>query len=292
MSVLLSNHPHTPAVVPFQKAFAWQELRSPGPIATLSHLCSQHDGYRNLDDGLTQSLLQGSEQHWGWLERDGRAYVQAARRATLGQLEVLVHPEWRGLGWGQWLLDTASAWLRDRGCREVDIWAYGDVARTVDWLQRQDFQSQKVLASLARGRGKVALPDWADGWSLARFRPQDAAPWHELHSRVQRDKRQTWSLQRLYQQLQDPLTPAQNFWLLWQRKRLRGYIWLKQDEIFLWAVDPDCRGQGLGNRLLAWACSQGGRRAFCDASNLAAMGSLQRLSFSVVSRDRCLRRTF
>ncbi|MFN8612334.1 MAG: GNAT family N-acetyltransferase [Vulcanimicrobiota bacterium] len=245
-------------------------------MGTLSSHCAEHDGHRNLDDGLLQEVQAGSAL--SWLEAEGRAYMQLGSQ----QLEILVHPDWRGLGWGSWLLQRA---LKERS--RLTTWAYGDRPQTVSWLEKHRFTTHRVLSKMVYLEEPPPPPDWPEGWSLRPYQAGDAEAWHQLHVSLQTDPGRAWSLQRLQRQLQR--TPAERFWLLYHEYRMKGYLWLKDDEIFLLALDPASRGQGVGRRLLQWAMSQSRQTwGFCDQP--ATLELYRRLGFTEVGRDRCLRR--
>jgi len=278
MSPSFSYQRHTPGRVPFEDAFSWHGSVCAQGIRALSELCARHDGHRNLDDGLLQQVLAGSAQ--AWLENQGRAYVQ--RGAT--QLELLIHPQWRGQGWGSWLLAKAL----ETG-PEVTAWAYGDRDSTVQWLERNQFTSHRLLYKMVFQEAPPPPPEWPTPWRLETFQEGQAEEWHRLHVGLQKDPVRAWSLDRLHLQLKQPETPPSRFWLLWEGVQMRGYVWLKQDEIFLLALDPAARGQGIGRRLLQWAMSQAEQAwGFCDQSE--TLGLYRKLGFSEVGRDRCLRR--
>ena len=277
MSPKSSYQRHTPGRVPFEDAFSWQEIPCSRRIAILSEQCRAHDGHRNLDDGLLQEVLAGTAR--SWMEAEGRAYVQLGEQ----QLELLVHPDWRGQGWGSWLLQRV---LREQG--ELTTWAYGDRQPTVQWLERHQFSSHRLLCKMRFDQEPPAAPEWPPGWHLTPFQDHHSEGWHELHVGLQKDPARAWSLRRLRRQLTLPETPPERFWLLWEGPHMRGYVWLKENEIFLLALDPGSRGQGIGRRLLQWAMSQSRHTwGFCDQSETVALYA--RLGFVEESRDRCLR---
>lgn len=148
MSPNSSYQRHTPGRVPFEDAFSWEEGLCSQRIGALSRLCSQHDGHRNLDDSLLQEVLAGSAQ--AWLEAEGRAYLQLGSQ----QLEMVIHPDWRGQGWGSWLLARA---LRERP--QATTWAYGDREETVKWLERSGFTSLRLLFKMRFEKEPPAPPE-------------------------------------------------------------------------------------------------------------------------------------
>lgn len=286
MSAKLSYQRHTSPPVPFAKGFSWRDAWPVAAVRDLSDLCAAADGWRNRDDGL----LYGSG--WAWVEAETRAAVLTALVGDLGKLELHVHPDCRGQGWGSWLLNRALLALGERGASQVDIWAYGDRQRSVRWLQSYGFQSRRLLFCLLRPAAPASEPVWPEGWSVRAFCPADRHPWHELHVSLQADPRLAWSLEALDRQLAVPETPPSEFHLLFQGERLRGYLWLKsRSELFLFALDADCRGLGMGRRLLQHGLARcpGDVLSFCDESRGAALHLLQALGFQERGRDRCLR---
>jgi mycothiol synthase len=198
---------------------------------------------------------------------------------------------------GSELLGKGLEHLQRGGAGEATIWAYGDRLRTVAWLERLGFVSCRLLFGLHRPAARQLAPQWPPDWSVRSFRPcQDEEAWHALHLSLQTDPSQAWSVAALRRQLRHPETPPDQFWLLCEKERLRGYVWRKRGqpcELFLFAVDPAIRGQGMGRRLLEWALSQGDGSAFvyCDEHRQAALALYRSAGFSEVGRDRCLRKT-
>lgn len=264
-------------------------------VRELSRACRAADGCRNLDDGLLWSHLEGRAQ--GYWEPEGRAYLGLDRQSETGRLQLLVHPQARGSGLGTALLRRALGRLSELGCASAQVWAYGDHERSRAWLVRHGFEAERVLYELRRPPDAVPAPDWPAGWRLSAFRPeQDEQTWHSLHQSLQSVPSRAWSLESLRRQLAEPATPAADFWLLWQEQALRGYLWLKAGsppELFLFALDPGARGQGIGKRLLAWALSRGNGSAlvYCDDQRAAALSLYRSFDFRETARDRCLRKT-
>lgn len=276
---------HTSARVPFARSFSWRDDLPEAAVNQLARHCAAHDGARNRDDSL---------QSWGWLEEQGQAAVLLGLQGDLGKLELHVAPECRGQGWGSWLLQAGLRELGRQGAACVDVWAYGDVERSVSWLRRQGFESRRLLFSLLRPAEPAQEVRWPAGWQVRPLASGDESSWHELHCRMQSDPRLAWSRERLEQQLADPLTPPAEFWLLWEQHELRGYAWLKsRAELFMFALAPECRGQGMGRRLLQHALGRcpGEVQAFCDEARSAALGLLRSSGFRERGRDRCLRRS-
>lgn len=272
MSSSFSNQRHTPTAVPFEGGFSWQPEICADRLQALSAACQAADGCRNLDDSLQRRAPARV-----WLESEGRAYFFEHS----GRLELLVRPDCRGRGWGTWLLQKAST--------GVECWAYGDHPASVAWMERHGFSSQRVLSMLRHPGGAPPPGGLPPGWRWETYEHGQAEAWHRLHCSLQSEPTRAWTRQRLDWQLQQRETPPAAFFLLWQASDLRGYLWLKQEEVFLWALSPECRGQGLGRWMLQWALAQGARRAFCDDTRPAARRLFLQCGFEEVSRDRCLR---
>lgn len=287
ISESLSNHRHTEIAVPSSDRFSWKLRKEEAEIRLLSRECTRVDGCRNIDDGLLWAALDGRAD--GWCSPFGRAYVAVSRQ---GRIEILIHPEERGKGVGRLLMERGLERLSEWGCTLARTWAYGDRARTVDWLASLGFQSERVLYLLSRPFTRVSPPFWEHGWSVQAFQPDDAQDWHSLHSSLQVDPSSAWSLEALRRQLQQPETPGSEFWLLRESDRLRGYLWLKGREIFLFALDPEVRGRGLGEKLLSWGLSRLRTEAivYCDDQRSGALSLYRKFGFEEISRDRCLKR--
>ncbi len=268
----------------------WIERPCEEQIRALSQCCCQADGCRNLDDTLLLAYLEGQGE--GAWTADGPCFLSLCTDGQLGQIQLLVAPQARGQGLGSRLLELGIQRLQSQGCSRVQLWAYGDKPRTTAWLERKGFQSRRVLYELRRSDSPPSPPQWPPGWSVQDFRPDaDLTAWHELHHRLQSDPARAWSLATLRRNLN--AVGQERFWLLWRGEQLHGYVWLKAgspEEVFMFAVAPEARGQGLGQRLLRWALSQGDGSAFayCDDRHLAALALYGALGFGERGRDRCL----
>ena len=292
MSSSFSYQRHTSGTVPFQGSFSWQGSICPEAVSQLSSQCAGFDGCRNLDESCLQMAANGIG--WPWLEASRRAYLYLTKKRDLGQLELLVHPEWRSQGWGNWLLIQGLNKLKSEGCQQVDIWAYGDRERSVAWLQRHGFSTQRLLHQMKRSVAPTQAPQWPPGWQLRPFDWQDFPKWWQLHQRLQSDPRRVWGRSQLELQAQQSQTPLSDFLLLWQGDILRGYTWGKScnehREVFLLAVDPDQRSLGMGTKLIqTLLCTHAGPwLAYCDSSREAALALYRKQGFTEVTRDRCL----
>lgn len=305
----MSHHLHTDSAVPPLDPFSWKLTKTEDEIRQLSQACRLVDGCRNLDDGLLLAALDGKAS--AWTDQNTTAYLAVSDQ---GRLELLVHPKLRGQGLGTQLLERGLERLKEiqtlkgvqtsQGLQELQglqsvqgllatVWAYGDKAPTVAWLERHGFTSERVLYQLQREPSAQHPVEFDPGWNLRPFTPKDTTAWHDLHVSLQTDPSRAWTLEALERQLRRPETPASDFWLLWQGETLRGYLWLKGSEIFLFAIDPAVRGQGLGGKLLAFGLSKtdGVASVFCDDQRAAALGLYKKYGFQEVARDRCLRRS-
>ncbi len=265
------------------------QVPSEEQVRELSAACQSADGCRNLDDSLLWAYLDGRAD--GLWDPEG-AFLSLDGSNPEGRLQILVHPSRRGRGLGQKLLHLGLQKLREKGCRTATLWAYGDQPRTVAWLQHQGFQHQRLLLQLRRPSTPTDLPSWPEGFHLQPLRKgQDEGAWLTLHQSLQAHPSRAWSLQALERQLLQPDTPPEAFHLLWQGHSLRGYLWLKGEEIFIFAVDPAVRGQGLGRKLLQMGLSRGATEVYCDDTRPQALGLYQSSGFLEVARDRCLSKT-
>ena len=269
--------------------FSWDLPADEVRVRELSQACQQIDRCRNIDDSLLWAAVEGRANAW-W-DPSGKSYLAVC---PAGRLEILVHPELRGQGVGTMLLRHGLDRIQQFDASTAKLWAYGDKARTVAWATKHGFDTERVLYRLDRTWSAVAPPDWPSGWSVRPFEADDAPAWHQLHCSLQTVPERAWSREALARQLQDPLTPASAFALLWEGESLRGYLWLKQTEIFLFAVDPQVRGQGVGAKLLSWALHRLASPAFvyCDDQRPAALALYRKFGFEESARDRCLTRSF
>ena len=285
----MSYQRHTERPLPGLESFSWDLSADEKKVRDLSSACSAADGCRNLDEVLLWAAAEG--RAWAWWDPTGQSYLAVCPQ---GRLELLVHPTLRGQGVGTALLREGVARLRELKVPRVSVWAYGDRAPSVVWLERHGFVTEQVLYRLDRVGEKVEFFEWGPDWSVRLFRSEDAEAWHSLHTSLQLDSSQAWSLETLRRQLQDPRTPAAEFFLLWQGSRLRGYLWLKGSELFMFALDPSCRGRGLGSKLLAFGLNrlEGDAFVYCDDKRPAALALYRKFGFQESARDRCLTQQF
>ena len=265
MSSKSSHQRHTSGAVPFQVTFSWRE---PPGLAQLSAACQAVDGVRNRDDSLPFT-----PQTQVFMESQGRAYL----RLEPNLCELLIHPDWRGLGWGSQLLAYCPPGKL--------LWAYGDFPATRLWLERAGFVTQRVLYGLRFHGESPQIPSISE---LRPFANGDLEALHQLHVSLQTEPSRAKSREWFEHQLAQS---EARLWLLWKEHQLMGYLWLKDEEFFLFALHPSLRGQGWGKRLLEWGLAQGARFSYCDDQRPQALALFQGGGFVTQSRDRCLLRT-
>ena len=138
---------------------------------------------------------------------------------------------------------------------------------------------------------------------LEPFCQDDVADWMALHRSVQADPERAWSEESFRLRRDEAWFDPSLLRLARLGGRTVGYVWLKhprlqsQAEIYMMAVAPDARGQGLGRWLVTWGLHElAWRRAlsasvFVNSSNEAACRMYSSLGFSTHSTDCCYRHT-
>jgi len=240
-------------------------------------------------------------------------HTQAPNRPCRLTAELVVHPSYRGHGFGTLLVQGISDLAHEEGADELHLWAYGNLPTARRLAERMGYASERVLLQLLLPAKRLpAPPDVAAPGSgsvrLRAFEPrQDADPWLQLHNRVfaGHPEQGHWDASDVQARLEQPWFDPQDLLVAEETGsgRLLGFCWVKlprdetlPGEIYIIGVDPDERGRGLGQLLtqagLARIAARGRPSAmlFVEADNAAAVALYAKLGFARQWEHACYAR--
>ncbi len=288
-------------------------------VSELLHLAALADGHLPLGEHQWLDLVEGRRTGLAgfvaWEPGHGHpvGYAQLLRGTNSWAVEFVVDPHHRSPGStiGADLLRAALDEVRRQGGGHVHLWVP---------KPRPEHDAVAAANGMSRGRDLLQmrrpLPMETDGALTATTRAfrvgEDEPRWLEVNNRAfaWHPEQGNWDLQTLLRREREPWFDPDGFLLLEREAppgdgggggtRLAGFCWTKVHadhrpplgEIYVIAVDPDFRGQGLGRQLLltglAWLSDAGLEVAmlYVDADNSPAIHLYRQLGFSVDHVDR------
>jgi mycothiol synthase len=184
---------------------------------------------------------------------DGR--VVAAAALGRGELDLVVDPLFRGLGFGEAVLDGMLATAPG----ELSAWSHGGHPAAARLAERFGFEPVRRLlrltAEVPKAAADVALPA---GFRLTGFRAGvDEEEWVRLNARIfsTHPEQGALTLDDLRDRMAEPWFDPEDLLVLRDAEgRMVGYDWLKieegEGEVYVLGVDPEHAGRGLGRALL------------------------------------------
>jgi mycothiol synthase len=288
-----------------------QRQLEPGDVGAVSELLARAedaDGHHPLGDHDWVDLAFGGRQGFcsfvGWEEGLDHpvGYAQVARKNGNWAVELVVDPRHRAneASIGPALLGAGLDVVRAEGGGHVHWWVY-----------KPDDVHDEVAASIGLRRGR-------DLWQMRRLLPvgepyeletrpfvpgADDEAWREVNNRAfaWHPEQGGWTLATLVEREQEDWFDPAGFLLHERDGRLAGFCWTKvhddEDpplgEIYVIAVDPDFKGEGLGRRLVLAGLDHLHRERgiatamlYVDAANAPAVRLYEDLGFTVDHVDR------
>jgi mycothiol synthase len=218
---------------------------------------------------------------------DGRVVASAA--LGRGELDLVVDPLFRGMGYGEAVLDGVLATAPS----PLTAWAHGGHPAAARLAERFGFEPVRRLLRLTAPvpHPAVSAPIPAP-YSLSTFDPGDAEELVRLNARAFSTHPEQGSLTTddLRDRMAEPWFDAADLLLLRDEDgRLAGFDWLKIEEgvgeIYVLGVDPESAGHGLGRALLlAGLARLADRRVeqvdlYVEGDNTAALGLYRSAGF-------------
>ncbi|MBF4461707.1 MULTISPECIES: mycothiol synthase [unclassified Rathayibacter] len=273
-----------------------EDLADPTVSAGLDHLigrASWFDGQPPFSDQTLVEARTGSRTLLVGLRAD---VVVAAAVLGQGELEFVVDPEWRGVGFGRAALEQVLA----SGRTGLLAWSHGDHPAARSLAASHGFSPVRTLLRLALDPLMPVEPLVPDGFTLTDARGLDAAEWVALNARIfaAHPEQGRMTEADLAARQTEPWFDEGDFLLVRDaRGTLVGYDWLKIEpgattgEIYVLGVAPEAAGRGLGRALLtvglARMLDRGCTAAdlYVEAENRAAVRLYRSLGFVDASAD-------
>ncbi len=286
----------------------------PAQLAEVQELLDaarERDGHTPLGEHKWLDLVHGGREGYaGIVVREpghdhalGYAHLSAHRSEQPVQwgLEVVVHPQHRGIGVEARLVEESLELVAGQGGGHLHLWVF------------QPTEIHEAVAhrfGLAQGRDLLHMvvtlpvdedPEIPPGIQLRAFRPgQDDEAWLEVNNRAfsHHPEQGAWTKTTLERRMGEDWFEADGFLLAVDDAGVAGFCWVKPDreagrgEIYVIGVDPSRQGSGLGRTLvlagLRWMAGQGLETGtlYVDAANEPAVRLYRDLGFEVHHLDR------
>ncbi|HEV7625093.1 MAG TPA: mycothiol synthase [Streptomyces sp.] len=216
--------------------------------------------------------------------------------------EMVVHPSYRGRGYGRLL---GQALLKESGKR-LRVWAHGGHPAARHLAQVLGMALFRELRQMRRpltgsSTPPLAEPVLPEGVTVRTFRPgDDDAAWLALNAAAFAHHPEQGSLTQrdLDDRKEEPWFDPAGFFLAEQERELIGFHWTKVHsaeqvgEVYVLGVSPAAQGSGLGKTLTAIGLRHLERdrglptaMLYVDADNLAAVSVYERLGFRTHETD-------
>lgn len=283
---------------------------------------TRHDGIPPVAEHVLLHLRHGGDKddrHIIITEGDtgtiaGYAHVDLTDEVEGPSAELVIHPNFRGRGFGRALLDHVSVLS---GLR-LRLWAHGDLAGAQHLAESRGFTRIRTVVQMRRTLNSP-LPPLQRAGSLRSFRlGEDETQWLELNNRAFKEHpdQGNWSDRDLEIRKQEDWFDPRGFIIATEvdgtgRERMTGFCWVKihggtkhRDhdhdpigEIYVMGVDPASQGQGIGKEVtlagLHFMQDQGifSAMLYVDAANESAINLYRSLGFTEWGRDVLYRRS-
>lgn len=271
----------------------------------------EHDHHDALGEHKWLDLVHGGREGFGGVVANEKGHAHPAGYAQVSRhpnpehahwgLEVVVHPEHRGVGVELELVTRALALISDGGGGHVHWWVFqpseihDGIAHRLALRRGRDLLHMRVPLPVEE---QPVLPP---GVRLRPFEPgRDEQGWLDLNNEAfnHHPEQGAWDADTLRRRMGEPWFDPSDLLLAEDEAGLAGSDWTKLDhergfgEIYVIAVAPKHRGSGLG-RALSLAglhhMAEGGMHTgslYVDAANDAALGMYRRIGFDVHHVDR------
>lgn len=265
--------------------------------AGLDHLIGRaawFDGQPPFSDQALVDARAGSRTLLIGLRAD---VVVAAAILGQGELEFVVDPEWRGVGFGTATLEQVLA----NGPTGLLAWAHGDHPAARALAASHGFSPVRSLLHL--GLDPLVVPEpglLPEGVTLHNAIGFDPHEWVTLNARIFAAHPEQGRLTDadIAARIQEDWYDPGDFLLLRDADgRLIGYNWLKLEEgssdaeIYVIGIAPDQAGRGLGRSLMAAGLERMRERGrtkadlYVEAENKAAVALYRSLGFTDLTVD-------
>jgi mycothiol synthase len=277
------------------------------PVAEHVLLHLRHGGDKDDRHVIITESIEGNEKVIGYAHLDLTDEVEGP------SAELVIHPEFRGKGYGRALLDhvTTLSGLRLR------LWAHGDLPGAQHLAESRGFTRIRTVVQMRRTLNSP-LPHLDPSIPLRTFEVgEDESEWLSLNNRAFKDHpdQGNWSERDLDIRKREDWFDPHGFILATDQtsnnKKIIGFCWVKihggtkhQDhdhdpigEIYVMGVDPSSHKKGIGKQVtlagLRFMQDQGifSAMLYVDAANEAALHLYRSLGFTEWGSDVLYRKS-
>jgi mycothiol synthase len=269
------------------------------------------DGVRPLSEHVMLHLRYGGDSParnlllWHGEQLAGYAHLDTTDAVEGPSVELAVHPEHRGLGFGRKLVEAVLA--ETDGRTRVRLWSHGLTSGAAELARSMGFERGRVLWQMRRSLfAPVDEPVWPSGVSVRTFVVgQDERPWLDVNNRAfaEHPDQGHWTLTDVQMREREPWFDPAGFFLAERDGDLVGFHWTKVHghdhqhepigEVYVVGVDPSMQGKGLGPALtlrgLQHLRGLGLPQVmlYVDETNTNAIRTYERLGFVKWDVDAC-----
>ncbi|MFI6457603.1 mycothiol synthase [Streptosporangium amethystogenes] len=279
-------------------------------VLTVVDAATKADGVRPLNEHVMLHLRYGGDERAGAVllyagdDLAGYAHLDPTDPVEGPSGELVVHPAFRGRGYGRRLLRA----VLDRAGGHLRLWAHGGHPAADALALSEGFERARSLWQMRRPlTTDIGGFDLPEGVRLRTFEPgtSDQEAWLALNARAFADhpEQGAWTLDDLRLREREPWFDPAGFFLAVRpggpegRDRLVGFHWTKVHgdgdhahepigEVYVVGVDPAEQGGGLGRSLTLAGLAHLRSRdlthvmLYVDESNSAAIRLYQGLGFT------------
>lgn len=290
----------------------------PEALSSLKHLfdaVSQHDHHPALGEHKWLDLIHGGRAGFagiigidpdhGSADHGPIGYAHLSRHqdpvgAEWG-LEIVVHPEHRGVGAELALVSAALDVVREAGGGHLHLWVFQPTEIHDSLAHRLGLSKGRDLLHMRVALPVAAEPQLPDGVTIRAFEAgRDEQAWLDVNNAAfeHHPEQGAWDLATFRRRMSTAWFDARDLLLALNGSAVVGSNWTKLDhdagvgEIYVIAVDPTHHGSGLGKALslagLAHMYQRGMREGslYVDADNSKALEMYRKIGFEVDHRDR------
>lgn len=270
-----------------------------------------HDHHAALGEHKWIDLVHGGRSGFAGVVANERGHAHPVGYAHVSRhpnpehahwgIEVVVHPEHRGVGVEVELVERALALVREAGGGHVHWWVFqpseihDGIAHRLDLHKGRDLLHMRIPLPVAE---HAVVPP---GIRIRAFDPErDAQGWLRLNNDAfdHHPEQGAWDMRTLQRRMRESWFDPDDFLLAVDDAGIAGSNWTKLDhergigEIYVIAVDRAHQRSGLGRALSLAGLEHMAERGmhtgslYVDAANEPAVGMYRRIGFDTHHVDR------
>jgi mycothiol synthase len=278
------------------------------PVSEHVLLHLRHGGDKDDRHIIITENMEGEEKLVGYAHLDLTDEVEGP------SAELVIHPLFRGKGFGRALLDHVS----ELAGPKLRLWSHGDLAGAQYLAESKGFTRIRTVVQMRRTLNSPLAPLKANNSSEITLRTfqvgRDESEWLALNNRAFKDHpdQGNWSARDLDVRKQEDWFDPEGFILaIDTNEEIIAFCWVKihggtkhQDhdhdpigEIYVMGVDPDSHKRGIGKEVtlagLHFMQDHGifSAMLYVDAANEAALALYSSLGFTEWGRDVLYRKS-